>query len=360
MQDTYTRWGVVGAAQIARKNWLAILNSGNGVVAAVASRKLESAMRFIDDCQAQAPFPFTPSASGSYAELIAAPDIDAVYIPLPTALRKEWVLAAAKAGKHVLCEKPCAVRTADLEEMVAACQRNGVQFMDGVMFMHSRRLETARAAMPETVGTMRRLNLAFTFNQDKTFFTTNIRANSALEPHGCVGDLAWYCIRFALWAVDWKMPRQVTGRLLTESKRTKGGGCVPTEFSGELLFDKGISAGFYASFITENQQLAMISGDRGYLRIDDFVLPFFGNELEFTSRNTSFAINNCTFNMEPGLRRWTTPEYSNNHPNAQESNMFRNFAAQIQSGRLNTDWPEWALKTQKVMDGCLESARRKS
>src|SRR5271155_5347056 len=108
MQETNTRWGILGAAQIARKNWLSILNSGNGAVVAVASRKLDSAARFIEECQAQAPFPVKPQALASYAELIVCPDIDAVYIPLPTALRKEWVLAAAKAGKHVVCEKPCA------------------------------------------------------------------------------------------------------------------------------------------------------------------------------------------------------------------------------------------------------------
>src|SRR5579863_1337345 len=135
-----TRWGIIGAADIARKNWLSILNSGNGVVVAVASRKLDSAARFIDEFQAQAPFPVKPRALGSYAELIASPDIDAVYIPLPTALRKEWVLAAATAGKHVLCEKPCAVNSSDLGEMIAVCKRHAVQFMDGVMFMHSRRL----------------------------------------------------------------------------------------------------------------------------------------------------------------------------------------------------------------------------
>jgi len=360
MQETNTRWGILGAAQIARKNWLAILNSGNGTVAAVASRKLDSAERFIDACQAQAPFPVKPRALGTYADLIAAPDIDAVYIPLPTALRTEWVLSAAKAGKHVVCEKPCAVRTADLEEMVAVCRQHRVQFMDGVMFMHSRRLEAVRAAMAETVGRMRRITLAFTFNQDETFFASNIRANSALEPHGCVGDLAWYCIRFALWAVNWKMPRQIAGRLLAESKLKSAGAPVPIEFSGELLFDEGNSAEFYVSFITENQQLAQISGDRGYLRLCDFVLPFFGSELEFESCNSSYVVDGCSFNMQPGIRRWTTSEYSNSHPHAQESNMFRNFARQIQSGQLNKEWPEMALKTQRIMDACLESAQSNS
>jgi predicted dehydrogenase len=357
MQNTLTRWGILGAADIARKNWLSILNSGNGIVTAVASRKLDSAARFIDTCQAQVPFPVKPRPLGSYAELISAPDIDAVYIPLPTALRKEWVLAAAKAGKHVICEKPCAFTAADLEDMLAACRRHKVQFMDGVMFMHSRRLETLRQAIPENVGRMRRLTLAFSFGADKSFFTSNIRAQSALEPHGCVGDLGWYCIRFALWAAGWKMPRQCAGRLLAQTKPRRGSAPVPTEFSGELLFDGGLSAGFYVSFITELQQLAQISGDRGLLRLDDFVLPRFGSELEFETCNPSYTKRGCFFNLEPGLRRWTTREYSNSHPCAQESNMFRNFAAQIQSGKLNKEWPEIALQTQRVLDACLESAK---
>jgi predicted dehydrogenase len=350
-------WGILGAAQIARKNWLAILNSGNGAIAAVASRNPASAAAFIEDCQARAPFPEQPRPIGGYAELLAAPDIDAVYIPLPTALRKEWVLAAAQAGKHVVCEKPCAIRAADLEEMVTACRRHRVQFMDGVMFTHSRRLETMRAAMAETLGRPRRITLAFTFNADKSFFASNIRGSGALEPHGCVGDLGWYCIRFALWAVRWKMPLRVTGRLLAESPRRRGETPVPTEFSGELLFDRGVSAGFYVSFITEHQQLAQLSGDRGYLRVSDFVLPFFGGELEFETWNSTFSMEGCDFSMAPGRRRWATREHSNSHPSAQESNLFRNFAAQIQSGKLNRDWPEMALETQRVMDACLESAR---
>jgi predicted dehydrogenase len=357
MQEAITRWGIVGGADIARKNWLSILNSGNGAVVAVASRKLDSAARFIDECQAQVPFRVKPRALASYAELIASHDIDAVYIPLPTALRKEWVLAAAKAGKHVVCEKPCAVSSAGLEEMIAACNRHGVQFMDGVMFMHSRRLDEARAAIAESVGKIRRMTLAFTFGADKSFFTSNIRGNSALEPHGCVGDLGWYCIRFALWATGWKMPRKVTGRLLTESKPRKGDAPVPIEFSGELLFDEGISAGFYCSFITQLQQTAEISGDGGFLRISDFVLPFYGSEAGFETYNSSFAKFGCNFNMQPGRLWRTVSEYSNSHPTAQESNMFRNFAAQIQSGKLNKQWPEMALKTQQVMDACLEAAR---
>ena len=138
------RWGILGTAQIARKNWCAIRNSGNATVAAVASRSLDRSRQFIDECQADVPMDTPPGALGSYEELLASPDIEAVYIPLPTGLRKEWVIRAARAGKHILCEKPCAATTGDLREMLEACRQNHVQFLDGVMFMHSRRLPRMR------------------------------------------------------------------------------------------------------------------------------------------------------------------------------------------------------------------------
>lgn len=61
--------------------------------------------------------------------------------------------------------------------------------------------------------------------------------------------------------------------------------------------------------------------------------------------------------MKPGMRRIGVPEYSNSHPTAQESNLFRNFSAAVQARQLNTEWPDIARKTQCVMEACLQSAR---
>ena len=139
------RIGFLSTAGIGRKNWKAIYHSGNCVISAVASRDIHKSQEFIRACQALHPFEAPPVALGSYEALVSSPEVDAVYIPLPTGLRKEWVLRAAAAGKHVLCEKPCAVSSADLEEMVSACAQHRRQFMDGVMFMHSPRLTQIRA-----------------------------------------------------------------------------------------------------------------------------------------------------------------------------------------------------------------------
>jgi predicted dehydrogenase len=356
------RWGILGAADIARKNWKAIWNSQNGQVVAVASRQLERSRRFIDECQAQAPFPEMPQAYESYEQLLASPKVDAVYVPLPTGVRAKWIRSAAEAGKHVICEKPCATSVAELAELFETCRSNHVQFMDGVMFMHSARLGLMRKALrdQQELGRIRRITSVFTFNQGEEFFATNIRARSELEPDGCLGDLGWYCIRFALWALDWNLPQFVSGRSLGEYRHPESQHAVPSEFTAELDFEGGISSSFYCSFITELEQWAVISGTRGHLWVPDFVLPFRGEVLSFATSHPVFSVKGCDFNLEPHLHHHQIPESSNSHRNSQEANMFRNFGRQVQSGTLNTFWLEVAMKTQQVLDACRESAKVQS
>jgi predicted dehydrogenase len=360
MDKRILHWGILGAANIARKNWKAIWNSKNGRITAVASRDLQRSQRFIDECQEQAPFRPAPRALGSYEDLLAAPDVDAVYIPLPTGLRAHWVKRAAEAGKHVICEKPCATSVVELAEMLDACQRNQVQFMDDVMFMHSRRFVRIREVLDDghTVGSIRRITAAFTFCAPAEFFVSNIRAQSGLEPDGCLGDLGWYCIRFALWAMNWKLPQQVTGRILSEFKHASSQLPVPTEFSAELLYPGGVSSSFYCPFITADEQWVNVSGARGFLRVPDFVLPFTGSQIAFYTGNPGLEVQGCDFEMQPRCRRWVVKEHSHSHPTAQESQLFRRFAEQVRSGTLNPLWPEIALKTQQVMQACRESSRK--
>jgi predicted dehydrogenase len=359
MNERKLRWGILGTANIARKNWRAIQLAGNCTVTAVASRDLERGRRFITECQADAPMEAAPKALGSYQDLLASADVDAVYLPLPTGLRKEWVLRAAQAGKHVICEKPCAPTLADLSEMLQACRQHGVQFMDGVMFMHSRRLERLRQALDDaqSIGEIRHIASAFTFRGAPEFFQSNIRAHSGLEPHGCLGDLGWYCLRFVLWALRWQMPKQVNGHILSRVGRPDSPAAVPTEFCGELRFEGNVSASFYCSFITETEQWVRVSGTHGSLQVPDFVLPSAGAEVGFDVQHTDFQVRGCDFRLELRPQRFTVAEHSHGHVTAQEANMFRNFAEQVRSGQLNQTWTEAALKTQAVMCACHDSAR---
>lgn len=352
---TKLRWGILGAAGIARKNWKAIFHSGNNIVTAVAARDAARGEQFVRECQAQFAFSPQPKVFGSYEQLLASPEVDAVYIPLPTALRKEWVIRAAQAGKHVLCEKPCAVSAADLREMIAACAKHNVQFMDGVMFMHSPRLAAVRAALDDEkrIGPLRRVMSVFSFAGDEKVFHNNIRVQNALEPAGCLGDLGWYCLRISLFAMRWELPGVVSGRILSYA----ADGVTPTQFSGELIFDHGASAGFYCSFVAESQQWASLSGARGTIRLADFVHPR-------NSYEPAYEINGVEHRVVAAagteIPVFPGPLGDFGHATAQDTRMFQNFAAQVRSGTINRQWSEMALKTQLVMDACLASARADS
>jgi len=151
----------------------------------------------------------------------------------------------------------------------------------------------------------------------------------------------------------WELPVTAMGRILSLAED----GRTPTQFSGELIFKNDTSAGFYCSFVTESQQWVTVSGSRGTVRVADFVHP----------RNTyesGFEVNGIE-------HRWLAPAGTEiplqpgalsdfGHPTAQDTRMLQNFAAQVHSDQLNTEWPDIALKTQLVMDACLASARQDS
>lgn len=344
------RWGILSTAGIAKKNWRAIRDSGNSIVTAVASRDVSRAQKFIADCQREIPFDASPAAIGSYDELIHSPTVDAIYVPLPTGLRKQWVLRAAAAGKHVLCEKPCAVNLADLREMTDACRKNNVQFMDGVMFMHNPRMPRVRQFLDDgqSVGTIKRIMSVFSFATQESFYDANIRVNSELEPTGCLGDLGWYCIRFALWAMNWQLPRDVTGRILSARANRLSPAPAPTDFSAELVFNDDTSMGFYCSFLAEYQNWIHVGGSKGYLRLSDFVHPLSVHEPFFEVNKREERVRACD----------CKGEHTESRVPAHDSQMFRNFANQVFSGKLNDDWPIWSLKTQQVLDACYEAGRR--
>jgi predicted dehydrogenase len=366
MSNRPCRWAILGTAGIARKNWLAIRQAENARLVAVASRDRARARAFIDECEASAPGHPPPDAVGSYDEVLDRDDVDAVYVPLPTGIRAEWVIRAAERRKHVLVEKPCAVDLAELKRIVAACRTHDVQFMDGVMWLHSRRAEAVRLSLRAAdtdggIGTIRRIATQFTFRAPEAFFTDNIRAQGHLEPLGCLGDLGWYTIGFILWALHPHLPDAVDGRLLATHAAGQGP-AVPTEFSGELSFrgdghGPGISASFFCSFLIEHQQWVHVSGSRGSLRIDDFVLPFFGCETSFTLSYPRFVQDGCDFRMERHDHDIRVEEYANGHATAQETNLFREFSALVLSGRRDDRWPEMSLAVQRVMMDCLAAAR---
>jgi len=300
-----------------------------------------------------------PIALSDYQELLSRDDVDAVYIALPTAIRKPWVLAAAAAGKHIVSEKPIAVHGDDADEMAQACREAGVGFMDGVMLEHGARLPALRRTLadPECVGTLRRVQSHFSFYGGDEFNRTNIRAQADYEPHGCLGDLGWYCIRISLWAADRRLPTRVSGRSLWQLD----GGRVPGEFQGELDFGDGLSAGFFCSFRGANQQDVTFTGERGYVTVDDFVLPFVGAESQWQQHNHDLRVDNCRWNYGRHTIGHAVWEHASGEPESQEVRMFRTFADHVLDSFTDSAKDAWSdtidvtLKTQRILDALRAS-----
>lgn len=353
MSKEFCGWGFLSTAAIARKNWKAVRLSGNGRVVAVASRDANKAQRFIDECSSEVPQEEPTDALGSYEALLERDDVDAIYIPLPTGIRKEWVIAAAQAGKHVLCEKPVAIHADDAKAMIDACNEAGVQFMDGVMFDHSQRMPGLLSSIRSeaTFGDLRRIQTHFSFNAGADFEKSNIRASAVFEPHGCLGDLGWYCIRFTLWMTQGQLPQQVIAHTLQSYDDG-----VPCEFVAEMTFPGGVTAGFYCSFRTVNQQTALVSGSNGYLSVDDFVLPFYSPESGWAEHSHALEIDNCRWNFCERTTPQSVAEFASGEPNAQEVRMVRRLGEIALSGQCETHYPEVSLKTQRVLDACRKSA----
>ena len=356
------RWGILSTATIARKNWKAIFHSPSATLTAVASRDARRAKSFITKCQQQAPFAPPPRQLGDYQQLLDDKNVDAVYIPLPTGLRSEWAVKAAEAGKHVLLEKPCAIDARQLSQIIDACQAHDVQFMDGVMFMHSQRMPLLREVLQDTkrFGELRRIDTNFCFSADDEFFASNIRANHSLEPLGCLGDLGWYCLRLILWALEWQLPLHVTGELLKTTTTVADPLGIPLEFRGELVFPKNVSAGFYCSYVTAAQQWFVMSGTKTSIQAGDFVLPHQGREVAFWTSQDEFTVHECDFTMRQLRQRYAVAEDDSGTPNSQETRMFEYFSRLVCEGQRDARWSDMSLMTQQVLDATLSSARQNS
>ena len=351
-------WGILGAADIVRKNWQAIYQTGNGYLKAIASRNRDRAAALIDDCQNSVPVQHNVDAVEGYENLLADPEIHAVYIPLPTGIRDQWTMAAIEAGKHVMIEKPCSLSANKLKTIIESAVSKNLQVMDGVMFAHSSRFGGLMDAIhgQRVIGNVRRIVSQFSFFGGEDWAQDNIRCKSHMEPFGALGDLGWYCIRIIMAAMGDAMPEQVTGHAIQTYKHADADGSVPIEFEGTLLFSNHVSASMYCSFVTQHQQWTHISGTEGFISIDDFTLPYSGRKPRFEIVKSEFVTDGCDFNMHRNNQLVEFEESANSAADSQETRLFRDFNECVLSGTVDSEWPKMSLNTQIVLDALMQSA----
>ena len=236
------RWGVLGCARIALNRVIpAMLQADGAELRGIASRTLGRAEEAAERFGAR-------HAYGSYGDLLADPQIDVVYIPLPNHLHKAWSIAALDAGKHVLCEKPIALNALEAREMQKAAQKAGRLLLEAFMYRFSpvvqKALEIVRS---DRMGDLRTMHSAFTFLLGDDPSNIRLQADAG---GGALYDVGCYCINI-LRMIAGREPLSAWSSLFwSEEHHVDVGGAGALAFGEELYgtFNTGFNADYDCFF----------------------------------------------------------------------------------------------------------------
>jgi len=257
MSDT-VRWGILGASDFARHHMAPAIHAAKGAdLVAVATSDPAKATPF------QA---FQPRlrVHDSYEALLADPEIDAVYIPLPNHLHLEWTLKALAAGKHVLCEKPLCLKAADFDAVIAARDASGLLAAEAYMIVHHPQWVRARELVQGgAVGRLIHVDVAFTYNNAAE--VTNIRNRPETGGGGLpdIGVYAFGSVRFVTGAEPVAVP--------FANIRFENDVDVFVQMAADF---EGFTYSALVSMRLFNRQEVVFHGDKGVLRV---TCPFNAN-----------------------------------------------------------------------------------
>ena len=250
------RWGVLSTANIGLEKVLPAMQKGEYCeITAMASQNLERG-------KAAATQLGIPQAYGSYEELLADDNIDAVYIPLPNHLHVPWTKKALEAGKHVLCEKPIGLNTAEAEDLLACAKKHSqLKVMEAFMYRHHPQWLKAQQLVNEgKIGNLLNIHSFFSYyNADPA----NIR-NMAEIGGGGLMDIGCYCISLARFIFN-SEPQRVLGKMEYDPEFKTDRLC-----SGQLDFGDQSSTFTCATQLTSYQRVN-IFGTEGRIEIE---IPF--------------------------------------------------------------------------------------
>jgi xylose dehydrogenase (NAD/NADP) len=322
------RWGILGSASIAKRAFIpGVQESVLCSLDAIASR---------DETRAQATAEqfHIPKTYGSYDALLEDSYIDAVYIPLPNHLHKEWTIKAARAGKHVLCEKPIALTTKEAEEMALECDKNGVKLAEAFMFRHHPRYQMIKDIIAAgEIGEIRAIRGGFTFNNSTS--QENVRFKKEWGG-GSIYDVGCYPISAARYLLG-KEPEAVTVHAFLSAEHDY----VDMMASGLVEFPDSVALTFDCGMWAANRSFMEIVGTKG--RID---LPSgFGTRRE--------PITNLYITIEGQQREVEVPQV--NHYAIQVDD----FARSVLYGDPLKFEPSDSISNMRVIDACLKSAHER-
>lgn len=324
------RWGILSTARIATEKVVPGMRKSALVeVVAIASRSLATA-------QAAANRLGIARAFGSYDELLADPDVDAVYNPLPNHLHVPLTLAAAQAGKHVLCEKPMSLTAAELDVLRPHASRVHIREAFMVRF-HPQWIETRRLVRAGEIGELRTMHVSFSyFNDDPT----NIR-NLVATGGGALYDIGCYAIAAGRWFFDGN-PTRVIASIDSDPRFD-----TDRTTTGLLEFEGGRQLSFSVSTQAAPQQRIDLIGIRGRIEIH---VPFNAPQDATTTFSITGGGNLATLG-NPVTRTVTLPHADQYQLQAEA------FSIAVRTERPNASGLDDAASNMRVIDALFASAK---
>ena len=273
MTSKVLNWGLLSTARINRALIPPLRESKRNRLAAVASRSKDSADRYAREWK-------IPQAYGSYEELLADPAIDVIYNSLPNNLHQEWTIKAVEAGKHVLCEKPLALRVEDVDAVRDAAQRHGRVVAEAFMYRHHpQTLKAVELVRDGTLGTLKLIRGSFAYMLSR-------EGDVRLQPDlggGSIWDVGCYPISFA---------RTLVGEEALEvfGWQVIGPTGIDDTFVGQMKFADDIHMQFDSSFVTHFNNFMEIVGTDGILQIPHPAKPATDDRMVLTRGETTETI----------------------------------------------------------------------
>lgn len=342
-------FGIMSTATITTK-----VLPGMTKVVGVGSRDPQKAQQFCAD-KAQLPKQGGLGKGVLYDDLVVDPEVEALYIPLPTGLRNAWIEKAIAAGKHVYSEKPMGGSVAELQALLDACAAKGVQWMDGTMWYHSARTKHIEEVLDrKELGTVRSVSAAFTFAapDDAWLNGGNGRTDKSREPMGCLGDQGWYPLSAILWAFRWELPLRVMATSTTKNTVDTIVAC-----SGVLWFADGRTGTFDCGCTAAHRSQFEIVGSEGVIRVDDLVGGQ-GRTGDFGAYETQFCGSGRYVRGDVMGKDTVVEVPACDHVDALVDD-FTQCVAKIRAGGApDPDWPRRSLAVHTVMTAVFESAEQ--
>jgi predicted dehydrogenase len=317
------RFGIIGCSNVARNSFLpALVKSKKAHLEFLGSRSKGKGLSFSKQ--------FHCKNFGSYEKVLENESVDAVYISLPPSLQEQWIIRAANAGKHIICEKSATTSFQSAKKMLNVCKKNHVRIMEGFSFLyHPQHFSVMKYLKQNKIGDYSSLNAKFSFNLDRS--SADFRLNKELGG-GILNDVACYIIKIST-VIFQGIPNSILCNLVYDKKYD-----IDIQGSVYMSFKNNkVATGFFG-YSNPFQSSYEIWGEKGLLNTEK-AFVFRRNR----SKKISLSTNNST-------KTYVI------QPSDQFQLMIENFCNSLTKTVINQNYEKDLLNQAYIMEYARKSA----